>query len=394
MRRICYVIGAGLTKALERDREHRVPLMWDFVSVLADHIASDVVLTTLVTLEIAEAFEYSLPAWKAMAKALTKYSPREAREAYAAIVRRRPAENIEKLLQAAHARRHTDIYADTVPARFSFAINDVFSRVGWNVRMNLLTEFLRQQFAMPETAHTFIDYNYDLVLDASVAKAAEARWNPVAGYGVPFRYVLHVDETADHMRQFRGSGGAYELLAPHLAPNVRTTDIQILKPHGSLNWAAEFTGNYDFTDRDPLLILRPDATIGYYPPFDALQVEGTELGETGFDAALYVVPPRDTPSGDAEGVFLQRVTQAYREALASADDIVIIGWSMPSTDKGEVANIARVLATRTAQPCVLVANLHADVSYFRRVAELCNVPLDRLTIFNDGFEDFVRTVQF
>jgi len=36
--KICYVIGAGLTKALETTPAYRMPLMIDFVSVLADHI--------------------------------------------------------------------------------------------------------------------------------------------------------------------------------------------------------------------------------------------------------------------------------------------------------------------------------------------------------------------
>jgi hypothetical protein len=389
MRRVCYIIGAGLTKALETDRANRVPLMWDFVSVLADHIASDVVLTTLTTLEVAGAYEYSKPEWKVMAKALNKSAPPADRATYATILRRRPAENIERLLQNAYARRRDDIYADTVPARFSFAINDVFARIGWNVRKQILIDFLWRQFALPDTTHTFINYNYDLVLDSCVREASGGKWSPVTGYGVPFQHVLHVDEAGEHMQQFGGSGGAYSLLTPHLAGSTSaTSDIRIVKPHGSLNWAAEFEGNYHFTDRDPLLLLRSDGAIAYYPPFDALQVEGTQPGEIGFDAALMIVPPQDTAAESSEPAYLSAMWPSCREALESADDILIIGWSMPFTDKCEVKRIGCALAERTNAPRVAVVNLNADYGYFMRVAEVCGVPVSELVIFNDGFADF------
>jgi hypothetical protein len=388
MRRICYIVRAGLTKSLECDRAHRVPLMWDFVSVLADHIASDVVLTTLTTLEIADAYEYSTADWKAMAEALNKSASAADRAAYATILRRRPAESIERLLQRAYERRHEDIYADAVSARFSFAINDVFARIGWNVRSQILIDFLSRQFALPETMHTFIDYNYDLVLDSCVQHAAKGTWSPITGYGAPFQYVLHVDEAGDHMQQFNGSG-AYSMLAPRpVRQTAGTTEIRIFKPHGSLNWANEFEGNYHFADREPLLLLGSDGAIAYYPPFDALQVEGTQAGEIGFDTALVVVPPQDGPRDHEEPVFLSKMWPACHDALSTAEEVVMIGWSMPATDKREVRRIGCALLERGAPPHVTVANLNADYNYFKRVAELCGVPVSRLAIFNNGFADF------
>lgn len=44
-KKICYIVGAGFTKSLETGREFRVPLMTDFIDVLADHLDSNVVLT-------------------------------------------------------------------------------------------------------------------------------------------------------------------------------------------------------------------------------------------------------------------------------------------------------------------------------------------------------------
>jgi hypothetical protein len=46
-----YLVGAGPTKSLELTR--RVPLMMDFVRVPTDYVDNDVVLNTLVEMELA-----------------------------------------------------------------------------------------------------------------------------------------------------------------------------------------------------------------------------------------------------------------------------------------------------------------------------------------------------
>ena len=50
-----YFIGAGLTKALELER--RIPMMMDFVPILADYVDNDVVPSTLVKMELGRAYE-------------------------------------------------------------------------------------------------------------------------------------------------------------------------------------------------------------------------------------------------------------------------------------------------------------------------------------------------
>lgn len=59
-RRIAYFVGAGLSKALEKPGK-RIPLMYDFVSVMAEYADADrdgILLTTLVQLENAKVFEH------------------------------------------------------------------------------------------------------------------------------------------------------------------------------------------------------------------------------------------------------------------------------------------------------------------------------------------------
>ena len=56
---IVYFVGAGLSKALEKPGKP-IPLMYDFVSVMADYPAEDaVILQTLARLEYAGVFRWS-----------------------------------------------------------------------------------------------------------------------------------------------------------------------------------------------------------------------------------------------------------------------------------------------------------------------------------------------
>jgi hypothetical protein len=56
MDRIVYFVGAGLTKALEIPCSP-VPMMWDFVSTMADYLSDPVVLQTMVALEKGDLYE-------------------------------------------------------------------------------------------------------------------------------------------------------------------------------------------------------------------------------------------------------------------------------------------------------------------------------------------------
>ena len=79
MRHIVYIVGAGLTKALQT--VFRIPLMTDFVSVMADYIYQDngdldrVILTTLAELENGGVFQNTKQDWKRLARRVV-VSPR------------------------------------------------------------------------------------------------------------------------------------------------------------------------------------------------------------------------------------------------------------------------------------------------------------------------------
>jgi hypothetical protein len=86
------------------------------------------------------------------------------------------------------------------------------------------------------------------------------------------------------------------LIRTHRFP-TSTSDVRILKPHGSLNWLVPFEDNYKFRDDDPLLILDSQNTISYCREFAVLHIANTRrLSEIAFDAGLLIMPPQDEES--------------------------------------------------------------------------------------------------
>jgi hypothetical protein len=393
-RRICYIIGAGLTKSLEVSREFRVPLMTDFVAVLADHIEDDVVLTALTNFEKGGVFGWSRPEWLAIADALKNSSSRAAREKYAEILRRRPAENIEDLLRRAVRKKKGDLYAALVEQRFGFAVNAVFAKIGWQLRLDVLAAYLGRQFALPNTSHAFISYNYDLVLDTCIQRAAGGAWSPVTGYGIQFPETIQVTEAIEHMKQFtEGGGAAFSLLDPHpAAAPARLGDIVLLKPHGSLNWLVPFEDNYRFTNDPPLLLLDGEGRIAYCKEFAVMHISDTRRPrEIAFDAGLFITPPLDEDSAPQIPSFLKSVQERSLEALAEADEMVVIGWSMATTDKVEVRNVSAALSKRQNSRRLTAVNFNGELLYFQDLARVCSVPEGDVLAFNAGFVDFATT---
>jgi hypothetical protein len=224
MRHIVYVAGAGLTKALETTK--RIPLMPDCVSVMADYIYEDsgeldrVILTTLAELEIAGVFQNTKEDWKGLAQRVELSDrdtepdlTREEAEAFKKIMQDRPKENIESLLQRALQKARDDVGAGFLPLRFNFAINKMFSRIGSSLNRPILEQFLARQFDLPDARHTFISFNYDLVLDSCVQTQKKLSWNVKTGYGFTANRFITPAGAEEHLGQFDGPGGAYQMLS-------------------------------------------------------------------------------------------------------------------------------------------------------------------------------------
>jgi hypothetical protein len=167
---IVYLVGAGLTKALETS--HRVPLMADFVSVMADHLDDPAIASAMAEFELSGWFEWpSTPTGIALAKRV-RAGDISALLAFSRELKRRPSENIESLL----------VKANQAPSNlFISTVNRLFWRIGFDLNLDLLRRFLRSQDAIAGCTHVVTSFNYDLAFDRCLQELGI--WHPSLGYG-------------------------------------------------------------------------------------------------------------------------------------------------------------------------------------------------------------------
>jgi hypothetical protein len=367
-----YFVGAGLTKSLERTL--RVPLMADFVHVLADHLDQNVVLNTLVQMEIGRVYQTACDDCLSLAEKIGKDVPaadRATRDRFAALVRSRPSGSIEALFERVESTKPNTVavaYADGLPALFRYAINQVFSTIGWDLNLDLLTRFLKRKFTEDAgRMHVFVSFNYDLALDRAIELASDREWQPQGGYGFDFQFYTVDNSTACSAQ-----------------PLPRSSQrIQVLKPHGSLNWlrrTALQAGNGNdggsmLLPLDNILDLR---YWGISDPFHQIQFTG---GWPGYVEVL-IAPPSPT-----KAPIMPQVRSAESDAIRIADEVFVIGYSLPSTDRDQWKLIDEAVKARSVGISKLtIINYNSPPEYFQRVVSLfrphstCN--------FNHGFAEF------
>jgi hypothetical protein len=391
--RAIYFVGAGLPKALQRDG-FPVPLMWDFVKVAAFYAASDdVLLTTLTQLEIAGVFEHATAASIALAESITppKTSTPQRRNDFLRTVSSRPQENIEDLLIRAASMANDPKNAtlpfaqrltiDLLPLRFSFAINRVFWRIGWNLDAKPLRDFLDQHFSARDAA-TFVSFNYDVMLERGIEQAVPDRWSAASGYGDTFHEFVEVVEANEHLVHSSniGTGGAVGTLKSHQPTRTGDGTIAVLKPHGSLNWLCQFIGNYHFVGQPTHLVLSADESVAYLSGSNVELLERPN-GWPWPNAGVFISPPtQKTP--------LPTILAQEEEAIVEADDVLIIGWSAPPTDKDQVPLIKRAIARRKRRfRSVTLIEWNPLRSQVRRMRELF-APATKFTLWVGGFQTY------
>lgn len=238
MRSVVYFVGAGLTKSLALP--HRpIPAMFDFVSTAANYLYDDVILTTLAELENADPYPYAWesPAARALARDLVgsgaDRSP-AARSRFAEALKRRPSESIEDILDRTRGQ-NANSSSHGADVRFKYAVRSLFALIGWDVDWEPLTHFLQSQLALPGP-HTFVSFNYDLVLDRAMQRCVEPDVDLASLYGFQIDFYMVEDPPA--LPEDDLSGGAFRPAQAWRLPSQGHTGehIRILKPHGSLNW--------------------------------------------------------------------------------------------------------------------------------------------------------------
>ena len=370
-----YFVGAGFTKALQHRQP--VPMMMDFVHVMCHYAdRDDVVLMALIALEAMDCYEHRDPVLRALAD--DRKPKRHSREMLDRI-RRRPAESIEKLLSTAEEvenrldRESPEILRAAIYSpvkRASFAINRMFRSIGWALRTKPLLSYLRNRCSSPNHRHTFVSFNYDLALE-HVLEQATSHWSPKAGYGLNLRWGAINDPD--------------DVPGPDLVPlrGGRSNDVIVLKPHGSLNWLLDDRHRFhlpfiSLTEEGRVRYIGTKVTHPYVSLPDRLPIA----------VSPFIVPP--TSKKNTNTRVLQRIRQMETDALAAADEVFVIGWSVPSTDEDQVALIKHAVSQRS-RPLqrLVVVNYAADTSYYDQVARIFRVKPRVMSVFDTGLQDFL-----
>jgi hypothetical protein len=393
MRNITYLIGAGLTKSLETTG-WPVPAMWDFTSTMASYIDDDIVLTTMAELENAGLYQgRSDDAANLAVRIVGKSADRSpaTRAAFRETLKKRPPESIEDLLERS-LRLSGNPAAESAHQRFKYAINRLFCIVGWNVNWGPLDRFLQTQINRSGTQHTFVSFNYDLILDFAVQRAS-VEWKPDTGYGfnIPF-YV------ADDLPPAEKEAGTLDFVqAMKFARGATAGKVTILKPHGSLNWLVPYQTPYaqtpqgvKFLDKPPIMPLTRAGAVRYWCSNHNFQYISLP-DEMPTEIGICILPPSSAKRSELS--FVKASREAECNALTYADEVVVIGWSVPETDIDQAELIKRAVKRRSKQlQSLTIVNWKASPTYFDRLAGLFQVDSSLLRIYNSGFVDFAAGV--
>jgi hypothetical protein len=307
-----YFVGAGLTKSLEAPGRP-LPLINDFVSVMAEYVHDDVILTTLAQLENFGIFEWPSQEASKFAKLLVgRHADRtqQDRSAFRTALKNRPSESIEKLLERASA-------SGELHQRFKYAINRLSWSVDWKVNCQPLDHFLSQQIGDEQSIHTFISFNYDLLLERAFQHHPKAVWNPQIGYGFLIDYFVTEDPprmqgagffSPTEIRRFQGS-------------DIQSQDVQILKHHGSLNWLVPEKTPVSYgpigltTEGGPIVQpLTESHEIRYWSSMESFQWLRLPDEGTPRNWWLYIVPPTEAAKRGAPS-FLADIRAKEMQAI-------------------------------------------------------------------------------
>ncbi|HEX3069467.1 MAG TPA: hypothetical protein VHX14_12930 [Thermoanaerobaculia bacterium] len=375
--RSLYFVGAGFTKGLESRRP--VPLVKDFVHILAKYARRDnVAFATLVGLEGMNVFRHHDAILRNLANA---GRPKRHRTQILTRVSARPQESIETLLNRAHRMDDAlkGLSVKTVLAaindpilRVQYAINSIFGLIGWRLKLARLIKFLQRQCGSKESTHTFVSFNYDIVLEHALEQAGP--WSARRGYGIRFRWTATNDPTL--------LGGTVVMRAI----GGRASQISVLKPHGSLNWLAAKGRD---ARRVPVVattqagsvryvgVTKPHASVRF--PTSWRPVAVTPL----------IVPPMSAKNTRVPT--LRRLRSLETVAIKEADEVFIIGWRMIASDDDQI-NLIRKAVSARKRPFsrVVVVNLRAGESYYRRIADTFGVRARAIIRFDQGLQDFLQ----
>ena len=229
-----------------------------------------------------------------------------------------------------------------------------------------------------------MSFNYDVMLEHGIEEVAPNSWCAASGYGSAFSEFVEVGEASKHIDHFSkiGAGGAVGMLKSCSSTRTSSGSVTVLKPHGSLNWLCQFSGNYHFEGYPTHLVLSTDERVAYLNGNNVELLERPH-GMPWPNAGIFISPPtQKTP--------LPTILTKEEAAIVDADDVVVIGWSAPPTDRDQVSLI-RDAISRRRRPfrTVTLIEFSPSRSQVRRMRELF-APAKVFRLWVGGFESYAQ----
>lgn len=163
---------------------------------------------------------------------------------------------------------------------------------------------------------TVISFNYDLLMDTALMSTR--RWSPNLGYGLQFKAII--------------SNGKYLPAQPGNPPK-----ITLLKLHGSLNWLYGVSAwstiyGYSIPNGQDIFLLREINHEVLAKPIDiAGKYEHTE-NKIPYDLFSLIVAPLANKPYELLPKSTNQPWHRANKEIQLADEIVIIGYSIPESD--------------------------------------------------------------
>ncbi len=404
--KIVYIVGAGISKSIDSG----VPVMNDFFEK-AIMIDEDVAWLAFAAAERARAFphdpeienlgikmgvidEFSYnnqngPLKDKLKKGLID-TRRQYKDAFLSDEKRKKS-NIEDVFSKIEAYIDKNENANDTYDRLQFLINRLFN----NLDKQLETKFLdAAHFDLGEYVkntdgleHIFISFNYDLWLEKTLFK--KGIWHPRDGHGTYlFRYYLKPEEDDLESAELNGKVRVSSKFIPikEFSKECQKSRVKVLKPHGSLAWrfGKEPGEGAVLVESEENLCVTYNGTWRYPP------VQNSDK-KAELTRVPLIVPP--TPNKIRSHQLFWDTDKDMEKALLTAEVIVILGWSMPDTDKNLNDMISRAINNRTKQiKKLIVCDKYQTPSFYRRFETLFRS--QKIEHWNTGFnKEFVEFLE-
>lgn len=217
---------------------------------------------------------------------------------------------------------------------------------------------------------TVISFNYDLLMDYALEHTK--KWLPNSGYRVAFKQVIEHDK---------------------FLPLITTSNpgIPYLKLHGSLNWLYGvnpylFISNLKLPTGEDIFLLKSINHEIIPAPMDiAGKYEHTENGIYYDLFSLIVAPRKDKPYFSMPKALLSLWGLATN-AMKMADELLLIGYSIPETDTKSRELIQQA---KEAHPVVTLVDINPN-PVIERLESLLNY---KPSFVYNSFQDYVNTIK-